>query len=94
MERISEMVSDNPVVIFSKSSCWVSHSIKSLLYGLGANLTVYDLDLITGGYEIEQALRPLGHSPTVPAVFIGGDFAGGAKEIVTLHVNGSLISKL
>ncbi|KAL7123852.1 hypothetical protein ABFS83_14G010300 [Erythranthe nasuta] len=60
MERISEMVSDNPVVIFSKSSCCVSHSIKSLLYGLGVNLTVYhDLDLITGGYEIEQALSPI-----------------------------------
>nr|GEW98959.1 monothiol glutaredoxin-S4-like [Tanacetum cinerariifolium] len=65
------MVSERPVVIFSKSSCIMSHTVKSLFNDFGVNPTVYELDEIARGPEIEQALSGLGYS-TVPAVFIGG----------------------
>ena len=96
MEAVTKMVSERPVVMFSKSSCCMCHSIKSLFYELGVNLAVYELDEMQGGREIEEALSTrLGCSnPSVPAVFVGGELVGGAKEILLLHLNSSLIPML
>ncbi|KAL2534596.1 Monothiol glutaredoxin-S2 [Abeliophyllum distichum] len=90
MERVNKMVAEKPVVIFSKSSCCISHSIKSLFYDFGVNLAVYELDEIPRGGEIEQTLLRLGCKAEVPAVFISGEFVGGANEIMSLHLRQSL----
>ncbi|CAK9159747.1 unnamed protein product [Ilex paraguariensis] len=92
MDKVSRMVSERPVVIFSKSSCCMCHTIKSLLSEFGANPTVYELDEMqrSGGRDIEQALSRLGCNPTVPAVFIGGKLVGGANEVMSLHLKRSL----
>ncbi|PIN07510.1 Glutaredoxin [Handroanthus impetiginosus] len=90
MERLKKMVSEKPVVIFSKSSCCMSHTVRSLFSEFGVNPMVYELDEIPGGREIEQALSRLGCNPTVPAVFIGGQLVGGENEIMSLHLKRSL----
>ncbi|KAL0434534.1 UNVERIFIED_CONTAM: Monothiol glutaredoxin-S3 [Sesamum latifolium] len=84
------MVSNNPVVIFSKTSCCISHTIRSLFSDFGVNPTVYELDGIDRGWEIEHALSALGCNPTVPTVFIGGELVGGANEVMSLHLRGDL----
>ncbi|KAL3505773.1 hypothetical protein ACH5RR_031155 [Cinchona calisaya] len=91
MDKISKMVSEKPVVIFSRSTCCMCHSIKSLICDLGVHPSVYELDKIPRGREIEQALAMLGCNPTtMPAVFIGGDLVGGANEVMNLHLSRSL----
>ncbi|WCJ23538.1 Thioredoxin superfamily protein [Euphorbia peplus] len=93
MERITELVSQRPVVIFSRSTCCMCHAIKTLLCDFGVNPSVHELDEINGGREIEQALSRLG-CPTLPAIFIGGKLIGGANEVMSLHLNRSLIPML
>ncbi|KAG8382983.1 hypothetical protein BUALT_Bualt05G0136600 [Buddleja alternifolia] len=90
MDTVSKMVSEKSVVIFSKSSCCMSHTIRSLFSDFGVNPMVYELDEISRGREIEQALSMLGCNPTVPAVFIGGEFVGGSDEVMSLHIKRSL----
>ncbi|XP_071705363.1 monothiol glutaredoxin-S4-like [Rutidosis leptorrhynchoides] len=86
MDRsVKRMVSEWPVVIFGKSSSILSHTIKSLFNDFGVNPTVFELDEISRGREIEQALSGLGCS-TVPAVFVGGELVGGANEIMSLQL--------
>ncbi|KAF3681488.1 Monothiol glutaredoxin-S3 [Capsicum baccatum] len=95
MERVSKMISEKPVVIFSKSGCCMSYSIKSLFSDLGVNTAVYELDeMHRAGRDIEAALSALGCNPTVPAVFIGGQMVGGESEIMSLHLQGALKPKL
>ncbi|KAI5415835.1 monothiol glutaredoxin-S2 [Lathyrus oleraceus] len=94
MERVTKMVSERPVVIFSKSSCCMSHSIKTLFCDFGVNPAVYELDEISRGREIEQALLRFGSSPSVPTVLIGGELVGGANQVMSLHLNRSLIPML
>ncbi|KAI3707247.1 hypothetical protein L6452_25592 [Arctium lappa] len=91
MDTVTRMVSEKPVVIFSKSSCSMCHTIKSLLLEFGVNPAIYELDEISKGREIEQALLIVVHNPmVVPAVFIGGEFVGGANEIISLHLQRAL----
>ncbi|GFQ08593.1 glutaredoxin-c11 [Phtheirospermum japonicum] len=70
------------------------HSIKALFYDLGASPAVHELDHDVKGKEMEWALRSMGCSPTVPAVFIGGEFIGSTKDVISLHVDGSLKQRL
>ncbi|KAJ8749590.1 hypothetical protein K2173_026239 [Erythroxylum novogranatense] len=94
MDAVNGLVEDKPVVIFSKSNCCMSHSIKSLISGFGANPTVYELDRIPNGHQIEGTLVQLGCQPSVPAVFIGQKLIGGEKQIMTLHVQNQLVPLL
>ncbi|KAJ6889911.1 monothiol glutaredoxin-S2-like [Populus alba x Populus x berolinensis] len=90
MERVTKLASERPVVIFSKSTCCMCHTIKTLFCDFGVNPAVHELDEMPGGREIEQALSRAG-CPTLPAVFIGGEIVGGANEVMSLHLSRSLI---
>ncbi|KAL8548555.1 hypothetical protein ACS0TY_007740 [Phlomoides rotata] len=94
MERVRDLASKQAAVIFTKSTCCMCHSIKALFYHLGASPTVHELDHDERGTDMERALRTLGSTPCVPAVFIGGEYVGSAKDVFSLHVNGSLKQKL
>jgi glutaredoxin 3 len=94
MDTVTRMVADKPVVIFSKSSCCMSHSVRSLICAFGANPTVYELDQAPNGQQIERALQQLGCQPSVPAVFIGQEFIGGSKDVNSLHLRNELVPLL
>ena len=70
------------------------HTIKTLFRDFGASPAVHELDEIPSGYEIEQALLRLGCNPAVPAVFIGGELVGGTNEVMSRHLNRTLIPML
>ncbi|CAI0466701.1 unnamed protein product [Linum tenue] len=94
MDRVFQLAAERPVVVFSKSTCCMCHTINTLFFDFGVNPTVYELDHIPGGREIEQALARHGVAGDFPVVFIGGNLVGGANEIMTLHLNGSLSAML
>ncbi|KAJ8749640.1 hypothetical protein K2173_026289 [Erythroxylum novogranatense] len=87
---IMRLIAGRPVVIFSKSTCFMSHSIKALICSFGANPTVYELDQIPNGQHVEEALRQLGCHPSVPAVFIGQRFVGGDQQVMSLQIKNQL----
>ncbi|XP_077228330.1 glutaredoxin-C6-like [Tasmannia lanceolata] len=94
-KRIQRMISENPVIIFSKTSCLMCHVMKSLFATLGVHPTVIELD----EGEMEKARPALGaHNSRAdygaPAVFIGGAHVGGLESLVALHLSGSLLPKL
>ncbi|XP_057964326.1 monothiol glutaredoxin-S2-like [Malania oleifera] len=96
MDMVMSLGSEKPVVIFSKSSCCMSHSIQKLISSYGANPEVHELDKVPSGKEMESACKLLGQSAEtsstahVPAVFIGHQFVGGANEVMSLHIQGKL----
>lgn len=95
MDRVYHLVEEKAVVIFSRSTCCMSHSMKQLISSYGANPTVYELDQTPNGDEIDMALQQiLGQSPSIPALFIGQRYIGGAKELITLQVQGKLVPLL
>ncbi|GAB2281329.1 Monothiol glutaredoxin-S6 [Dionaea muscipula] len=92
---IRHLVDQKPVVIFAKSTCCMCHSIKQLICSYGANPTVYELDTIPNGRDIEKALQKLaGAKPSVPTVFIGQRFVGGANDVISHQVQGKLVPML
>ncbi|XP_030462592.1 monothiol glutaredoxin-S1 [Syzygium oleosum] len=91
---LAGLVKDKPVVIFSKSTCCMSHTVKSLILSYGANLTVYELDQIPNSNQVERALVQLGRREVVPTVFIGQKYVGGPNELMSHQVRGTLVPLL
>ncbi|KAF5455182.1 hypothetical protein F2P56_024785 [Juglans regia] len=94
MDTVASLASERPVVIFSKTSCCMSYSIKTLITGFGANPTVYELDQMSNGHQIERELLQRGCQPSVPAVFIGQTFIGGTREVMSLNLRSELVPLL
>lgn len=93
--RIERLVSENPVIIFSRRSCFMCHVMRRLLATLGVHPTVIELD----DHEMERArsaIRAHGSEPGVgaPAVFIGGAHVGGLESLMGLHLTGRLLPRL
>ncbi|KAL3725445.1 hypothetical protein ACJRO7_030467 [Eucalyptus globulus] len=91
---LAGLVQDKPVVIFSRSTCCMSHTVKSLILSYGANPTVYELDQMPNRNQIERALVQLGRREVVPTVFIGQKYIGGANELMSHQVRGTLVPLL
>lgn len=96
MDAIERLTADKAVVIFSKSNCCMSHTIKTLICSFGANPTVYELDQLPNGPQLERALASASGRKTgfFPAVFIDQELVGGANEVMSLHVKGKLVPLL
>lgn len=98
--RIQRLISEHPVIIFSRSSCCMCHVMKTLFATIGVHPTVIELDdheisalPLVDHDESAHADSPRNPAPA-PAVFIGGTCVGGLESLVALHIGGHLVPKL
>ncbi|XP_021823665.1 glutaredoxin-C6-like isoform X1 [Prunus avium] len=97
--RIRRLISEHPVIIFSRTSCCMCHVMKKLLATIGVHPTVIELDddeiaalpSSSDDNNNEEQQQPCN---TPPAVFIGGTCVGGLESLVALHLSGHLVPKL
>ncbi|XP_062160246.1 glutaredoxin-C6 isoform X1 [Alnus glutinosa] len=95
--RIRRLISEHPVIIFSRPSCCMCHVMKKLLSTLRVHPTVIELDdneiaaLPSATLDSDTDSSP---SNPAPAVFIGGTCVGGLESLVALHLSGHLVPKL
>ncbi|KAJ8566970.1 hypothetical protein K7X08_019178 [Anisodus acutangulus] len=94
LAKAKEIVSANPVVVFSKTYCPFCVSVKDLLSKLGASFKAVELDTEKDGSEIQVALAEWTGQRTVPNVFIGGKHIGGCDSTTALHKEGKLVPLL
>ncbi|KAL2505291.1 Glutaredoxin-C8 [Abeliophyllum distichum] len=94
LEKVARVALESAVVIFSKTTCCMCHAMKTLLYEMGVNMRVYELDEDPRGNEIERALEIISSSNDVPIVFIGGKLVGSMDRVITCLINGKLVPLL
>ncbi|KAM0003834.1 putative thioredoxin-disulfide reductase [Helianthus debilis subsp. tardiflorus] len=92
--KAKDLVSSNPVVVFSKSYCPYCVSVKKLFTELGSSFKSIELDLESDGSEMQSALHGWTGQRSVPNVFIGGKHIGGCDSTVAMHKAGKLVSLL
>uniref|UniRef100_A0A8C0J8P5 Glutaredoxin-2, mitochondrial n=1 Tax=Chelonoidis abingdonii TaxID=106734 RepID=A0A8C0J8P5_CHEAB len=88
---IQETISDNCVVIFSKTTCGYCKMAKKLFQDMNVNYTAVELDLYENGSQFQDILHQMTGGRTVPRVFINGAFIGGATDTQRLHQEGKLL---
>ncbi|XP_041005081.1 monothiol glutaredoxin-S10-like [Juglans microcarpa x Juglans regia] len=90
-DSVKKTVTENPVVVYSKTWCSYSSEVKSLFKRLGVQPFVIELDeLGPQGPQVQKVLERLTGQYTVPNVFIGGKHIGGCTDTVKLYRQGEL----
>ncbi|GER32099.1 glutaredoxin [Striga asiatica] len=85
--RIRRLISENPVIVFSRAGCCMCHVMRRLLAAVGAHPTVIEL----GEDEIAAVC---GGEFAPPALYVGGACVGGLESMVALHLSNGLVPKL
>ena len=92
-EFIAQTVRDNPVVLFMKGSaqfpqCGFSGKAIQLLKTNGVTklVTVNVLD----DDEVRQGVKAYSNWPTVPQLYVNGEFVGGSDIMGEMHESGEL----
>ncbi|XP_008941212.1 PREDICTED: glutaredoxin 2 [Merops nubicus] len=91
VNQIQEVISDNCVVIFSKTTCFYCKMAKKVFESMNVHYTAVELDMNTNGSQFQDVLEQMTGGRTVPRVFVNGTFVGGAMDIQRLHEEGKLL---
>jgi monothiol glutaredoxin len=90
---IQQTVTQNPVVLFMKGTaqfpqCGFSGKAVQLLKSVGVQsmVTVNVLD----DEDVRQAIKDYSQWPTIPQLYINGEFIGGSDIIGEMHASGEL----
>ena len=95
-EEISKMVSANKVVLFMKGNpdmpmCGFSSRVVDILNKLGTQYQAYDV--LSNG-KLRSGIKEFSIWPTLPQLYIDGEFVGGCDICVEMFESGELAKKL
>jgi monothiol glutaredoxin len=92
-EFIEQTVTQNPVVLFMKGTaqfpqCGFSGKAIQILKSVGVQnmVTVNVLE----DDDVRQAVKDYSNWPTIPQLYINGEFVGGSDIIGEMHASGEL----
>jgi monothiol glutaredoxin len=95
-ERIEKIIKDNPVVLFMKGTpqfpqCGFSGRVAQILDYLGA--PVVGVNVLEDA-DIRQGIKDYANWPTIPQLYIKGEFVGGADIATEMFQSGELAAML
>jgi len=91
-EFIDELVKGNQIVVFMKGSptspmCGFSANAAGILGSYGRPLAHFD---VLSDPEIRQEVKDYSQWPTIPQIYVGGEFLGGSDILRQMHESGEL----
>ena len=91
-ERIAEIVGANDVVLFMKGTplfpqCGFSSKAVAILDHLGVAYATVD---VLQDMEIRQGIKAFSDWPTIPQLYVKGEFVGGSDIMMEMYDAGEL----
>lgn len=95
-DRIGQLVNSTPVVLFMKGTpmfpqCGFSSTAVAILERLGVEFEGVD---VLADPAIRQGVKEFSDWPTVPQLYIGGEFVGGSDIMMEMYQAGELSAML
>lgn len=91
-QQITKTVESHPIVLYIKGTkeepqCGFSHAVIQIFQKL--NVPFETVDVISDP-EIREGVKQFTNWPTIPQVFINGEFIGGCDIVKELYAKGEL----
>ena len=95
-DRIQKLISENPVVLFMKGTpqfpqCGFSGQVVQILDYLGAPIVGVN---VLEDAEIRQGIKEFANWPTIPQLYVKGEFVGGCDIAREMFQSGELAALL
>ena len=95
-QRIEQLVGSSPVFVFMKGSklmpqCGFSNNVVQILNALAVPFETFD---VLSDMEVRQGIKDFSEWPTIPQVYVNGEFIGGSDILIEMYNSGELREKL
>jgi len=90
--RIEAVIREHPVVLFMKGSrifpqCGFSHTVVQVLKHHGV---AFEAVNVLADPEIREGIKTYSEWPTIPQLYVRGEFIGGCDIVREMHDSGEL----
>ncbi len=94
--QIEKLISENPVVVFMKGTpqfpqCGFSGRVVQILEHVGAPFVGVN---ILEDADLRQGVKDFSNWPTIPQIYVKGEFVGGADIAMEMLQSGELVEVL
>ncbi|CAG4953015.1 uncharacterized monothiol glutaredoxin ycf64-like [Colias croceus] len=95
-EKIDKIVKNNKVVVFMKGvpdapRCGFSNAVVQIMR---MHAVPYESHDVLSDENLRQGIKDYSNWPTIPQVFINGEFVGGCDIMLQMHQSGELVEEL
>ena len=95
-EQIKNIVEENNIMLFMKGSpdfpqCGFSGRLVQILQACGVQFASAD---VLSDDQIRQGIKDFSNWPTIPQLYINGEFIGGSDIVTEMYESGELQAKL
>ncbi len=86
-ERINKLVAEHKIFVFMKGTklmpqCGFSNNVMQILNSFGIPFETFD---VLSDPEIRQGIKEYSNWPTIPQVYMNGEFVGGSDIMIELY---------
>ena len=95
-DKIQNLIESNPIMVFMKGTklmpqCGFSNNVVQILNSLGVEISTFD---VLSNFEIREGIKEYSNWPTIPQVYLKGEFLGGSDILIEMYNSGSLKEKI
>ena len=95
-QRLDDLVGSSPIFVFMKGNklmpqCGFSNNVVQILNSLGVAFETFD---VLSDMEVRQGIKDYSEWPTIPQVYVNGEFIGGSDILIEMYNSGELREKL
>jgi monothiol glutaredoxin len=95
-QRIETLIASSPVFVFMKGNklmpqCGFSNNVVQILTALAVPFETFD---VLSDAEVRQGIKEFSEWPTIPQVYVKGEFMGGSDILIEMYNSGELREKL
>ena len=91
-ERITQMVNEHPILVFMKGTpdqpqCGFSARVAMVLKDCGKPFAAFN---VLADPEVREGIKIYANWPTIPQLYINGEFVGGSDIVSEMFISGEL----
>tara|TARA_B100000674_G_C37652190_1_gene828469 strand:- start:182 stop:505 length:324 start_codon:yes stop_codon:yes gene_type:complete len=95
-DKIQKLIDSNPVMVFMKGNklmpqCGFSNNVVQILNSLGIEYSTFD---VLSDFDVREGIKEYSNWPTIPQVYLKGEFLGGSDILIEMYNNGELKEKI
>ena len=96
MEAIKQQIEGNPILLYMKGNptfpqCGFSARVADILNSYNIEFGHFD---VLSDMDIREGIKAFSDWPTIPQLYIDGEFIGGCDIVTELHMSGDLAGML
>ena len=95
-DKIQKLIDESSVMVFMKGTklmpqCGFSNNVVQILNSLGIEFNTYD---VLSDFEVREGIKEYSNWPTIPQVYLKGEFLGGSDILIEMYNSGELKEKI